>query len=67
MPRYIIKPGYVGIVYSLNSGVEYTVLSQGYKLKAWAGEVSGTFDIYGSKRSELNAQVLKHVRENFGI
>lgn len=148
---HIIKPGYVGIVYSLSGGVENNVLSQGYKfkipffkkviqypistqqaylsldskegsndnesfniptsggktvnvdlefsyrfdsdkltktyqrfqgqngktieqtfirgkIKAWAGEVSGTFDIfdiYGSKRAELNAQVLKHVRENF--
>ncbi|MGL5354473.1 MAG: SPFH domain-containing protein, partial [Clostridium sp.] len=30
---HIIKPGYVGIVYSLNGGVENTVLSQGYKFK----------------------------------
>lgn len=38
------------------------------KLKTWAGEVSSTFsviDIYGDKRSELNASLLKHVKENF--
>lgn len=38
------------------------------KLKTWAGEVSSTFsvmDIYGDKRSELNAKLLKHIKENF--
>lgn len=38
------------------------------KMKAWASEVSSQFsviDIYGEKRSELNAEVLKHVKEEF--
>lgn len=38
------------------------------KLKTWAGEVSSKFsvlDIYGEKRTELNAQVLEYVREQF--
>lgn len=38
------------------------------KIKAWAGEVSSTFsviDIYGEKRSELNAKVLEHVKNRF--
>lgn len=38
------------------------------KIKAWTGEVSSKFsviDIYGEKRSELNAAVLKHVKEKF--
>ena len=38
------------------------------KMKAWASEVSSTFsviDIYGEKRSELNSNVLAHVKEKF--
>lgn len=38
------------------------------KLKAWTQEISSTFsviDIYGEKRTELNAKVLKHVKDNF--
>lgn len=38
------------------------------KLKTWAGEVSSKFsvlDIYGEKRTELNAQVLAHVSAKF--
>lgn len=38
------------------------------KIKAWSGEISGTFDIfdiYGFKRAELNSQVLKHVKDRF--
>ena len=37
-------------------------------MKAWASEVSSTFsviDIYGEKRSELNSNVLAHVKEKF--
>ena len=38
------------------------------KMKAWSSEVSSKFsviDIYGSKRAELNSEVLKHVKEKF--
>lgn len=38
------------------------------KMKAWTSEVSSTFsviDIYGEKRSELNSNVLAHVKEKF--
>lgn len=38
------------------------------KLKTWASEVASSFsvmDIYGDKRSELNAKLLEHVRNNF--
>ncbi|MGL5085466.1 MAG: prohibitin family protein [Clostridium sp.] len=38
------------------------------KIKAWAGEVSGKFDIfdiYGAKRADLNSEVLNHVKQNF--
>lgn len=38
------------------------------KMKAWASEVSSKFsvmDIYGEKRSELNAKVLEHLRNKF--
>lgn len=38
------------------------------KLKTWAGEVSSKFsvlDIYGERRTELNAQVLEHVSNKF--
>lgn len=38
------------------------------KIKTWVGEVSSKFsviDIYGEKRSELNAKVLEYVREKF--
>jgi regulator of protease activity HflC (stomatin/prohibitin superfamily) len=38
------------------------------KLKAWAGEESAEFsvmDIYGEKRSSLNAKVLEHVKDKF--
>lgn len=38
------------------------------KLKTYAGEVSSTFmvmDIYGSKRTELNAAILEYAREKF--
>jgi regulator of protease activity HflC (stomatin/prohibitin superfamily) len=147
---HVIKPGYVGIIYSMDGGVKNTVLSQGLhfvnpissvnqysvattqaylsksskegskeddsfniptsdgktvnvdlefsyhfdadrlpqtftkfggqdgktiedtfirgKIKAWTSEVSSTFsviDIYGDKRSELNAKVLEHVKQNF--
>lgn len=38
------------------------------KMKAWASEVSSNFsviDIYGAKRADLNAAVLKHTKEKF--
>lgn len=38
------------------------------KMKAWTAEVSSTFsvlDIYGEKRSQLNASVLEHVKNKF--
>jgi regulator of protease activity HflC (stomatin/prohibitin superfamily) len=38
------------------------------KMKSWAGEVASNFsviDVYGDKRGELNAEVLKHTKENF--
>lgn len=38
------------------------------KLKTWVGEVSSKFsviDIYGEKRSELNAKILEYVKDKF--
>ena len=38
------------------------------KLKTWVGEVSSKFsviDIYGDKRTELNANVLEYVKDKF--
>lgn len=40
------------------------------KVKSWAGEVSSNFsvlEIYGSKRSALNAAALKHFQKNFAV